>query len=1367
MDSSIDSSPQNGTPAQPPAEAETEPAPLVPPSPNPPPDSSSASAPTPMLAASEYPSTEKQNNVEVTPQPASENLNGTTDRQLNVTDALSYLDAVKIQFHDRPDVYNVFLDIMKDFKSQVIDTPGVIRRVASLFHGHPALIQGFNTFLPVGYRIEVGSDAQSSEVITVTTPSGTMLQSTNSPSIQQPSQSAPPQEPGQLSSDQPPVPPPPPSTSALGLSNTPKLSAGSIDVSTLDDHENQGLGPALDYVQRIKTRFSNDPDKYKQFLEILASHKSSANNAEVFAKVEELFKDAPDLSAAFRDFLPTTLPAPDTESLGLRGPSTRTGTPSGEHARAQKRKQPAEAASTSVSTPAKRRRKAADKDKDKERDGARATGSRAKQHPTGREPGFSHFSSIPAPSSPRRSGLSYSHQAPPSSASQSFTQQGPAIAPPPPLLAPVVNFDEMQFFPRVKAALDSHETYHEFLRFVNLFAQDFIDRARLVRESRTFLGDGELMGQLKEILGWDEAMERSALAKEREELYQLPGRPLTILDRPSREELNIRYGSYRRLPADEINVECSGRDEMCKSVLNDEWVSHPSFSSEDSVFMAHKKNLYEEALHRTEEERHEYDFHIDALVRTIGVLEPLNHKIQGMTSEERTLFRLKPNFGGAGKAVHQRIIKKIYGREAGLDVLQAMQDTPAFALPVVLTRLKQKEIEWKRAQREWNKIWRAVDASNYARSLDHQGITFKTADKKALTSKAFVAQIEAIMETQMARRAALVDPLYARARPQHQLAYEVEDSDVLRDAVKLAFSYLSRLSGTQLRLDAGRKSWIEIRLYSIIRVFFQLNDWDERPSAVSRPRGNWKHSAGPNAHPVGMAASTPTPAAGAGEAVVGATNSSGGGGDDTDATAASSASRSAGHGARNGALPANFSGDLRKSLLKSEQAKSTRGQTHPLPSPSPMSSRKPSPTPMAVEEEAAAAIVRNRSPAPAPAVVPMTAAIDPNSAAGERRRSKRRSFFANTWFYSLLRMVEVLYSRLHLFKNIAIERVNDPTIDTESNAMAMDLELMHASSGLQEGQGQVTASQYYELMLETCERLFDNQIEQLAFEDQMREMFGLHALQDAYKIFTIDKVLAGLIKHVQSWEQDSKLEKIAKLLWDERRLESPTVEDHRALRREAEDILGPEENLFRIDWLPESKMITFQLLSKDGSSLDDAEVLSGRWQAYVEGFVSEAETPGVPATKVRRPFLRRSVHLPTPHPPLFLCALLSPSLGHTHHRKYGNRSLPTTATMTGTTTTTPAAGHDFYARGGLEIKVCVRTYRLFYVSRTEDVLWRTPSAAESGRASARLDTRDAARTQWLEKFTFASNAGGGSGSSSSSRPALVAGASASEVVVVE
>ncbi|KAJ7773027.1 hypothetical protein B0H16DRAFT_1880538 [Mycena metata] len=65
----------------------------------------------------------------------------------NFTDALSYLDAVKNKFHDQPNVYNHFLEIMKEFRSQTIDTPGVIQRVSHLFNGHPDLIQGFNTFL--------------------------------------------------------------------------------------------------------------------------------------------------------------------------------------------------------------------------------------------------------------------------------------------------------------------------------------------------------------------------------------------------------------------------------------------------------------------------------------------------------------------------------------------------------------------------------------------------------------------------------------------------------------------------------------------------------------------------------------------------------------------------------------------------------------------------------------------------------------------------------------------------------------------------------------------------------------------------------------------------------------------------------------------------------------------------------------------------------------------------------------------------------------------------------------------------------------------------------------------------------------------
>src|SRR5699024_3322980 len=47
-----------------------------------------------------------------------------------------------------------------------------IQRVSTLFNGHPALIQGFNTFLPPGYRIECGTE-DNPDAIRVTTPAGT------------------------------------------------------------------------------------------------------------------------------------------------------------------------------------------------------------------------------------------------------------------------------------------------------------------------------------------------------------------------------------------------------------------------------------------------------------------------------------------------------------------------------------------------------------------------------------------------------------------------------------------------------------------------------------------------------------------------------------------------------------------------------------------------------------------------------------------------------------------------------------------------------------------------------------------------------------------------------------------------------------------------------------------------------------------------------------------------------------------------------------------------------------------------------------------------------------------------------------------
>lgn len=51
------------------------------------------------------------------------------------------------------------------------------------------------------------------------------------------------------------------------------------------------------------------------------------------------------------------------------------------------------------------------------------------------------------------------------------------------------------------------------------------------------------------------------------------------------------------------------------------------------------------------------------------------------------------------------------------------------------------------------------------------------------------------------------------------------------------------------------------------------------------------------------------------------------------------------------------------------------------------------------------------------------------------------------------------------------------------------------------------------------------------------------------------------------------------------------------------------------------------------------------------------------------------------------------------------------------------------------MRVCVRTYRLFYVADTEEFIYRIPSADEREQAEANLKAHNAQRMAWLEKFT--------------------------------
>jgi len=136
---------------------------------------------------------------------------------------------------------------------------------------------------------------------------------------------------------------------------------------------------------------------------------------------------------------------------------------------------------------------------------------------------------------------------------------------------------------------------------------------------------------------------------------------------------------------------------MCNEILNDDWASHPTWASEDSGFVAHRKNVYEEGLHRIEEERHDYDFNIEANAKVIQLLEPIGLSLLGLSPEERAEFRMPIGLGGQSQSIYKRVLKKIYG-DRGLEVAADLFKDPGAVLPIVLARLKQKDEEWRFTQ---------------------------------------------------------------------------------------------------------------------------------------------------------------------------------------------------------------------------------------------------------------------------------------------------------------------------------------------------------------------------------------------------------------------------------------------------------------------------------------------------------------------------------------------------------------------------------------------------------------------------------------------------------------------------------------------
>ncbi|CAN7037787.1 unnamed protein product [Brassica rapa subsp. trilocularis] len=629
---------------------------------------------------------------------------GVNSQKLTTHDALSYLKDVKEMFQDQRDKYDMFLEVMKDFKAQRTDTSGVIERVKELFKGHNNLIFGFNTFLPKGFELTL-DDLEEEE--------------------------APPKK-------------------------------------TVEFEE------AITFVNKIKKRFQRDEDVYKSFLEILNMYrKDDKDITEVYNEVvSTLFEDHPDLLEEFTRFLPESL-APHSAAQLIRSQAQRyddrgSGPPVVRRMLIDKDRRPRERAVASRG----------DRDHSVDRSDLNDDKARVKMHRDPRK-------RVDKENRERRSrdldhgeaGQDNLHHFPEKRKSSRKTEEfeaysGHASHSEKNNLKGMYN-QAFVFCEKVKEKLCSQDDYQTFLKFLNLFSSGIIHRKELQNFVSDLLGKfPDLMDEFtqffercestdsfqhlagvmsKKSLSSDEHLSKPMKAEEKErddkrdlEAAKEKERSKEKYMEKSIQELDLSEcerctPSYRLLPSDYPIPSVRHRQKSVAAVLNDHWVSVTS-GSEDS-FKHMRRNQYEESLFRCEDDR----FELDMLLESVGSAaksaeDLLNTIIEKKISFEGS-FQVEDHF----TALNLRCIERLYG-DHGLDVTDLIRKNPAAALPVILTRLKQKQDEWTKCREDFNVVWKDVYAKNHYKSLDHRSFYFKQQDSKNFSAKALVTEIKDLKE---------------------------------------------------------------------------------------------------------------------------------------------------------------------------------------------------------------------------------------------------------------------------------------------------------------------------------------------------------------------------------------------------------------------------------------------------------------------------------------------------------------------------------------------------------------------------------------------------------------------------------------------
>ncbi|KAH7846362.1 hypothetical protein Vadar_013012 [Vaccinium darrowii] len=721
---------------------------------------------------------------------------GAGAQKLTTNDALSYLKEVKDMFQDQREKYDMFLDVMKDFKAQRVDTTGVIARVKELFKGHNNLIFGFNTFLPKGYEITVIEEEETPAKRTVE------------------------------------------------------------------------FDEAISFVNKIKKRFQNDDHVYKSFLDILNMYRKEHKGiTEVYHEVAALFTDQPDLLEEFTRFLPDTSATASVPQVPFSRQSFyRYDERSSVMAIPRQPPTDKQRRRDRITTPQTDRAlsiEPSDMDDDKtmmklQKDQRKRVekDNRERRH---RDHDYRE--------SEHESNRNFSMQRPHDKRKSARKVEDFGVNPVP------ATYDdkdalrsmykqEFVFCDKVKERLSSPDDYQTFLKCLHIYSTEIITREELHNLVLDLLGqypdlmdgfneflerseniDGFLAGVMNKKPLWSEGrLSKSAKvedkdkeqrretdgAKEKDRYKEkYMGKSIQELDLSSRQ---CCTPSYRLLPDDYPIPSASQRSELGAQVLNDHWVSVTS-GSEDYSFKHMRRNQYEESLFRCEDDRFELDMLLESVSSAAKRLEELVNRLTDGTISLDSPIRFEDHF----TALNLRCIERLYG-DHGLDVMDILRKNPSVALPVILTRLKQKEEEWNKCRSDFNKVWAEIYAKNHYKSLDHRSFYFRQQDSKNLSAKSLVAEIKEIKErTQKADDVVLAIAAGSRHPIIPHQEFDYSDTVIHEDLRKLIKYSCEEVCTTKEQLNKVMRLWT-----TFLEPMLGISSWP-RSSEVNEDVGAGIH----------------------------------------------------------------------------------------------------------------------------------------------------------------------------------------------------------------------------------------------------------------------------------------------------------------------------------------------------------------------------------------------------------------------------------------------------------------------------------------------------------------------------------------------